>query len=72
MERHDPAVADGPDLTNGRTRLTLYEGMKGPFENTFINVKNSSLAITADVEVPANASAVLICQGGVHVQLGRS
>jgi len=33
-------------------------------ENAFINVKNTSLTITADVTVPANADGVVICQGG--------
>ena len=44
--------------------MTLYEGAKGIPENAFINVKNTSLTITADVDVPANASGVIICQGG--------
>ena len=34
-------------------------------ENAFINVKNQSVTITADVEIPANgANGVIICQGG--------
>jgi len=64
IERFDPVVAGRPDLMNGRTKLTLYEGAKGIPENAFINVKNTSLTITADVEVPANASGVIVCQGG--------
>ncbi len=64
IERFDPVIAGRPDLMNGRTRLTLYEGAKGIPENAFINVKNTSLAITADVNVPGNASGVILCQGG--------
>jgi len=64
IERFDPVIAGRPDLMNGRTKLTLYEGAKGIPENAFINVKNSSLAISAEVSVPANASGVLVCQGG--------
>jgi arylsulfatase len=64
IERFDPVLAGRPDLMNGRTRLTLYEGAKGIPENAFINVKNTSLTITAEVDVPANASGVLVCQGG--------
>jgi hypothetical protein len=64
IERFDPVIAGRPDLMNGRTKLTLYEGAKGIPENAFINVKNTSLNLTADVEVKANASGVLICQGG--------
>ncbi len=64
IERFDPVIAGRPDLMNGRTKLTLYEGAKGIPENAFINVKNSSLTITAEVDVPANAQGVIICQGG--------
>jgi arylsulfatase len=49
---------------NGRTKLVLYEGAKGIPENAFINIKNTSLSITAEVDVPANASGVILCQGG--------
>ena len=42
----------------------MYEGATGISENAFINVKNSSLSLTADIEVGTNASGVIICQGG--------
>jgi arylsulfatase len=64
IERFDPTIAGRPDLMGGRKSLTLYEGARGIPENAFINVKNTSLSITADVQVPANASGVLVCQGG--------
>ncbi len=64
IERFDPVIAGRPDLMNGRTKLVLYEGAKGIPENAFINVKNTSLTITAEVDVPANASGVILCQGG--------
>jgi arylsulfatase len=64
IERFDPVIAGRPDLMNGRTKLTLYEGAKGIPENAFINIKNTSLTITAEVDVPANASGVILCQGG--------
>ena len=64
IERFDPVIAGRPDLMNGRTKLTLYTGAKGIPENAFINVKNTSLTITADVDIPANASGVILCQGG--------
>jgi arylsulfatase A-like enzyme len=64
IERFDPVIAGRPDLMNGRTKLVLYEGAKGIPENAFINVKNTSLTITAEVEVPVNTSGVIICQGG--------
>ncbi len=64
IERFDAVIAGRPDLMNGRTKLVLYEGAKGIAENAFINVKNTSVKYTAEVEVPANASGVMICQGG--------
>jgi arylsulfatase len=38
--------------------------MKGMSENAFINVKNRSLAITAEVEIPAGASGTILAQAG--------
>ena len=64
LERFDAAIAGRPDLMNGRTRLTLFEGTSGITENAFINIKNTSLSIVADVDVSAKASGVMICQGG--------
>lgn len=64
IERLDARIAGRPDLMKGRTKLVLYEGAKGITENAFINVKNTSFTITADVEVQANANGVIICQGG--------
>jgi arylsulfatase A-like enzyme len=64
IERFDPVIAGRPDLMNGRTKLELYEGATGIPENAFINIKNTSLTITADVEVKANANGVILCQGG--------
>ena len=49
----------------GRTSLTVYAGMTGMMENAFINVKNRSKVITADVEIPqGGANGVIIAQGG--------
>jgi arylsulfatase A-like enzyme len=64
IERFDPVIAGRPDLMNGRTKLILYEGATGIPENAFINVKNTSLTLTAEIDVPANASGVILCQGG--------
>jgi arylsulfatase A-like enzyme len=65
IERANAALAGRPDVMAGRTSLTLYEGMKGMSENVFINVKNSSLSITADVEIPqGGAQGVILAQAG--------
>jgi arylsulfatase len=64
-ERLNAAIAGRPDLMGGRTRLTLYDGMVGLSENVFINVKNRSHSITADVVVPdKGAEGVILAQGG--------
>ena len=65
IERVNPALAGRPDLMGARTTLVLYEGMQGMMENTFINVKNRSKTITAEIEIPENgASGALVVQGG--------
>ncbi len=64
-ERFNPALAGRPDLMEGRTEMTVYPGMVGMLEDTFINVKNRSFVITADIEVPeAGAEGVILAQGG--------
>jgi arylsulfatase len=43
----------------------VYDGMAGMMENAFINVKNRSKSITAEVEIPAGgANGVVLAQGG--------
>jgi arylsulfatase len=49
---------------SGRTSLTVYPG-SGMAENAFINVKNRSFSISADVQIPSSsASGVILAQGG--------
>ena len=65
IERTNPAIAGRPDLMKGRTSLTLYDGMNGMLENTFLNVKNRSKTITAELEIPEDgANGVILTQGG--------
>jgi arylsulfatase A-like enzyme len=65
VERTNPALAGRPDLLGDRTSLTLYEGMEGMLENTFMNVKNRSSKITAELEIPAGgAHGAILSQGG--------
>jgi len=48
-----------------RTTLTLSEGMVGMSENVFINIKNRSFSINADVEIPpGGANGVILAQAG--------
>jgi arylsulfatase A-like enzyme len=65
IERMNPAIAGRPDIMGGRMSLTLYDGMDGMLENTFINVKNRSKTITANIEVPkGGVNGVILSQGG--------
>ncbi len=65
VERVNPALAGRPDLMAGRTSLTVYEGMAGMSENVFINTKNRSHTITADVVIPkGGAKGVILAQAG--------
>ncbi len=63
--RTNAALAGRPDLLGDRTSLTLYEGMEGMLENTFINIKNRSFSITAELGIPSRgANGVILSQGG--------
>jgi arylsulfatase len=65
IERTNPALAGRPDVLGNRTSLTLYEGMQGMLENTFMNIKNRSSKITAELVIPANrANGAILSQGG--------
>ena len=65
FERLDAALVGRPDLMHGRSSLTLAEGMTGMMEAVFINVKNRSKTITAEIEVPqGGANGTVIAQGG--------
>ena len=65
FERFNATIAGRPDLMGERTSLTVYEGMVGMMENAFINVKNRSHTITAEVEIPeAGGEGVILAQGG--------
>ncbi|WZP00201.1 arylsulfatase [Isosphaeraceae bacterium EP7] len=65
IERANAALAGRPDLMAGRTSLTVYEGMIGMTENVFINTKNKSHTITAEVQVPkGGVNGVILSQAG--------
>ncbi|MCU0576228.1 MAG: arylsulfatase [Desulfobacterota bacterium] len=65
FERINAALVGRPDLMAGRTSLTVYEGMIGMSENVFINVKNRSHTITAEVTIPkGGAKGVILAQAG--------
>ena len=65
FERLDAVAVGRPDVMGTRKSLTLAEGMVGMLEGVFINVKNRSSTITAEIEVPQNGgNGTVIAQGG--------
>lgn len=65
LERVNAALAGRPDLMAGRTSLTVFEGMVGMSENVFINTKNRSHTITAELQIPeGGGNGVIIAQAG--------
>ncbi len=65
LERGNPALVDRPSLMTSRTSITLAEGMTGLMENDFLNMKNKSFTITANVEAPKDGgNGALMAQGG--------
>lgn len=63
-ERFNAALAGRPDLMGDRKSLTLAHGMEGILENTFLNVKNTSKTIDANVSLNGKDNGIILCQGG--------
>jgi len=64
VERFNPDLAGRPQLVRGNKQL-LFAGMGRLSENSVINIKNKSHAVTAEIVVPdRGASGVIIAQGG--------
>ena len=64
LERTDATLVGRPTVMEGRNSVTLGEGMKGMGVDIFLNTRNTSYSITADVDVSTNGNGVLVCQGG--------
>lgn len=65
FERLDAKAVGRPDVMGGRTSLTLAEGITGLMESVFINVKNRSKTITAEIEAhTGGANGTILAQGG--------
>jgi len=64
-ERFNAEIAGRPELQRGRSSIRLGPGMSHLTENTVLNVKNRSHAITAELLVPGEgANGVIAVQGG--------
>lgn len=66
LERLNAALVGRPDLMGDRTSLTVYPGMTAMSENSFINIKNRSFAVTADLRLTqgGTANGAILAQGG--------
>jgi hypothetical protein len=66
IERFNSDIAGRPVLVNGKDQV-LYGGMRRLSENSVLNLKNKSHAVTAEVEIPeGGANGVIIAQGGAY------
>jgi arylsulfatase A-like enzyme len=64
VERFNPDLVGRPQLIRGNRQL-LFGGMGRLTENSVVNLKNKSHAVTAQIVVPdSGAQGVLIAQGG--------
>ena len=64
-ERANAALAGRPTLMGDRKSLTIYEGLGFLPENDFINTKNTSFEIVAEVDNSSgDAEGVIVSQGG--------
>ncbi len=62
--RTNAKLVGRPTLMGDRTSCSYYEGMKGMGIDIFMDLRNTSYTITADVEIVVNGNGTIICQGG--------
>lgn len=64
LERTDAALVGRPTVMEGRNTITYGPGMKGMGVDIFIAIPGKSYTMTADLDVQAGASGVIVAQGG--------
>ena len=64
LERTNAELMGRPTVMGNRTKVTYGEGMKGMGVDVFIDLRNKSYTITAEVAIDANGNGVIVCQGG--------
>lgn len=64
LERTNAEMMGRPTVMGHRTSVTYGEGMKGMGVDVFIDLRNKSYTITADVVIRENGNGVIVCQGG--------
>ncbi|AMN43674.1 arylsulfatase [Rhodoplanes sp. Z2-YC6860] len=65
LERMTASLVGRPSLMAGRTSLTVHQGMIGMSENVFINLKNRSHTIIAELDAPKGPmNGAIVAQAG--------
>lgn len=63
IERFDPGLAGRPQLISGNSQM-LFPGMGRLTENSVVNIKNKSHAVTAEIVVGEGDGGAIVAQGG--------
>ncbi len=64
LERTNAALMGRPTVMGERNSVTYGEGMRGMGVDVFIDLRNTSYTISAEVTINANGNGVIVCQGG--------
>ncbi|MDX1351240.1 MAG: hypothetical protein R3279_13375, partial [Putridiphycobacter sp.] len=64
LVRTNAKAVGRPVLLGDRTSVTYYDGMHGLGVDIFMDLRNTSYTLSADVEIDHNGNGVMICQGG--------
>lgn len=64
LERTNAALVGRPTVMEGRSKMTLHSGMTAMGTDIFIDLRNKSYTITAELEVDSKANGAIVCQGG--------
>jgi arylsulfatase A-like enzyme len=64
LERTNAELMGRPTVMGSRNTVTYGEGMKGMGVDVFIDLRNTSYTITAEVAIDAKGNGVIVCQGG--------
>lgn len=64
LERTNAALVGRPTVMEGRTSMTLHEGMTAMGVDIFLDLRSKGYTITAEVEIDDQDNGVILCQGG--------
>ena len=64
LERTNAELMGRPTVMGNRSSVTYGEGMKGMGVDVFIDLRNKSYTIKAEVTIDKQGNGVIVCQGG--------